>query len=882
LKRTFHWSRHPDDASDEVRREIELHLELRAREFEAQGMAPEDARRAALAAFGDRSAIESEVRDMRGTTLRERQRRDRLGELAQDLRFALRGLLRSPGFTTVALLTLALGIGANSAIFSVVRSVLLRPLPYPESDRLVQLWTDHRSRGRIQPEWLTPPEFADWRDGNRSFASMAAYQGWAPDLTGNGDPEALGGLQVSGNYFNVLGVSPALGRLLTTADDNAGAESVVLLSDGLWRRRFGGDPGVLGRQLQLNGEPWTVVGVLPPEFRPPLASNPDVYRAIRRPANSGCGRGCIVLRAIGRMKPGVTLAQAQGDLGGVAKRLEQEYPATNQGVGVWLIPLHEQITGPTRLPLLALTGAVAFVLLIACVNLANLLLVRGAGRARELGVRAALGAGRGRLVRQLLTESTLLAVAGGGLGLLTGLVGSHLLATLVPPGVRGIQSVKVDGVVVAFTVGLTVLSGLLFGLVPAVQAARTDLMGVLRSSGRDAGHRAGALRSALVVAELAFAVVLLVGAGLLLRSFLLMQRLDLGYRSRGVVLVSVAFPRARYPDPARAVGTLEAMLTRLRSDPALRAAELTDLPPLTQGDQDITAIPLGEPKRPGQPEGIWYRSVTPGYLNAMGMRVVAGRQLSAEDRENAPRVGLVNAEAARLFWPDQDPVGRVLATGQDSAAPRITVVGVVASARHDGPNQPLKPELFIPFAQFPARGVTLVLEPARSTEAAVSAFRLALHEADPLVPVASVDPIEQLVGTALSLPRLYALLIGIFAAAALLLAVLGVYGVMAYAVSQRQREIGVRLALGAAPGGIQRLVLGQGGKLAMAGVGIGLLAALGLSRLVTRLLFGIGAFDIPTYAVVPLVLGGMALLACWIPARRAMRVDPLVTMREDG
>src|ERR1044071_9112344 len=411
MKRVFHWSRGPDDASEEVRREIEQHLELRAREFEAQGMSPEAARRAALEAFGDRKAIESEVRDMRGTTLRERERRDRLGALAQDVRSAWRGLVKSPGFTAIALLTLALGIGANSAIFSVVRSVLLRPLPYPDSDRLVQLWTDHRARGRAQPEWLDPPQFVDWRDGNRTFAAMAAYQGWGPDLTGAGDPEALGGVQVSGNYFTMLQTAPALGRLLTPADDDAGAERVVVLSDALWRRRFGAAADILGQQLQLNGEPWTVVGVLPREFRPPLATTPDLYRALRRPADSRCGRGCVVLRAIGRMKPGVTLDQARGDLAAIARRQETEFPAVYKSVGVWPVPLHEQITGPTRLPLFALTGAVAFVLLIACVNLANLLLVRGAGRVRELSVRAALGAGRGRLVRQLLTGGGMLAGA---------------------------------------------------------------------------------------------------------------------------------------------------------------------------------------------------------------------------------------------------------------------------------------------------------------------------------------------------------------------------------------------------------------------------------------------------------------------------------------
>ena len=880
MKRSFHWSRGPGDAPDEVRREIELHLELRAREFQAQGMTPEQARRAALAAFGDRGAIESEVASLRGSTLAARQRKDRFGALGQDLRIALRGLVRAPGFTIVALLTLALGIGANSAMFSVVRSVLLRPLPYPDSDRLVQLWTDHRSRGRAQPEWLTPPEFTDWRDQNTTFSSMAAYTGWGPDLTGDGEPEALGGAVVTGDYFTVLGTAPGLGRLLTRADDDPGAAAVIVLSDALWRRRFGADPAVLGRVLQLNGESWTVVGVLPREFRPPFAATTEVYRAMRRPANSGCGRGCYVWRAVGRMKPGVSFAQAQADLRGIAARLARDYPGSNQGVGAWPVPLHEQITGPTRAPLLALAGAVLFVLLIGCVNLANLLLVRGAGRARELGVRAALGAGRGRLVRQLLTESALLAVIGGALGLLLSLVGGRVLGTLVPPGVRGIQEIRVDGVVVAVTAGLAMASGLLFGLLPALQVARSDLMGVLRNAGRDAGGHSG-LRNGLVVAELAIAVVLLVGAGLLLRSFLLMQQVDLGYRSRGVVLASIAFPRARYADAARLRLVTEDLLARVRAKPALRAVEVTDLPPLTRGDQDITAIPLGEPKVPGRPEGIWYRAVTPGYLKTMHIRLVAGRQLSADDREGSPPVGVINQEAARVFWPGKDPVGRVLATSEDSTGLRITIVGVVGATRQDGPNQPLKPEMFVPLDQSPSRGLTFLLEPARGVEPAVAAFREALREVDPLVPLGAPEPIEERVGTALSLPRLYALLIGGFAVAALLLAALGVYGVMAYAVSLRQREIGVRLALGAAPSGIQRLVLGQGTRLALAGVGIGLLAALGITRLLNRLLFGVGAFDVVTYAAVPLVLSGIALLACWIPARRAMRVDPLVAIREE-
>ena len=882
MKKTFHLSPGGEGASEDVRREIELHLELRAREFEAQGMTPEAARKAALEAFGDRRAVEAEVRTLRGTTVRARGRREWMQELTQDVRVALRGLRRTPGFTLVAILTLALGIGANSALFSVLRSVLLRPLPYPNSGELIQVWSDHRARGRAEPEWLTPPDFRDWRDGNRTFEGMAAYQGWGPDMTGSGEPEALGGILVSGNYLSLLGVSPALGRLLTMADDDAGAERVVVLSDAVWRRRFGADPGVLGKQIELNAEPWTVIGVLPPGFHPPLAVSPEVYRAIRRPANSTCGRGCYVLRVIGRMKPGVTVEQAHADLAGIASRLAREFPSTNDKTGVWLVPLHQQITGPTRDPLVALGAAVGFVLLIACVNLANLLLVRGAGRARELGVRAALGAGRGRLVRQLLTESTLPAVAGGALGLALSLAGSRILSTLVPEGVRNLQGISVDGVVVAFTVALTLVSGALFGLLPALQAARPNLMGALRSGGRETERGAGRLRSGLVVAELAFAVVLLVGAGLLLRSFLLMQRVDLGYRASGVVFAGVGLPRVRYPDGARALGAVEAVLARLRVNPAIRSAEVTDLPPLVPGgDQDVTAIPVGELRRSDQPEAVWYRAVTPGYLSQMGMRLVAGRYFTPEDREGSMPVGIVNEEAARRFWPGKSPIGRILAQGEDSTDARLTIVGVVASARHDGPSQPFKVELFTPFGQSPSRGPTFVLEPARDVQSAEAAFRQALHEVDPLVPVASVDPLERLLGTALSLPRLYAMLIGIFAGAALLLAVLGVYGVMAYAVAQRQREIGVRLALGAAPSGIRRLVLGQGGRLALLGTGIGLVAAAGAGRLLGSLLFQVSPFDVTTFAAVPLVLGSMALVACWLPARRAMRVDPLVAIREE-
>jgi putative ABC transport system permease protein len=881
MKRVFRLPRGHSGAPKDVEREIELHIELRTREFEAMGMSHDDARRAALDAFGDRGAIEDEVIGIHNATISRRQRRDWIGELRQDLVVGARVLRRSPSFTLIALLTLAIGIGANTAIFGVLRSVLLRPLPYPRPEQLVQVWADHRALGRATPEWLTPPDFIDWRDGNTTFSAMAAYQGWAPDLTGTGEPETLTGLTVSGNFFDLLGSAPAMGRMLSMADDDASAARVVVLSHAFWERRFGSDSSIVGRQLTLSGVDWTVVGVLPSTFHTPVqTAPPDVFAAIRRPTNAPCGRGCVVVRAIGRLKPGVSLAAAQTDLARIAARIARDYPSTNAKVGVWLIPLHEQITGPTKPALFVLSVAVAFVLLIGCVNLANLLLVRGAARSREIGVRAALGAGRWRVIRQLITENALLAIVGGALGLAIGVVGTRALGALVPDAVRQVQEIHVDVGVLFFAAGITLISAAVFGLVPAIHAARPGLMTALRG-GAQTGRHGNALRSTLVVTQLSFAVVLLVSAGLLLHSFLLMQRVDLGYRSDGVFLTGVSFPRARYPDGKRVLVAMEDILARLRANPAVRSVEATDLPPLSGGDQDFTAIPVGVTPNVGQPPSIWNRAVTVGYLRAMRMRLASGRELTAEDRMGAPQVGIINEDAARKFWHGENPVGRLLATDNSPNSPTITVVGVVASAHHDGPNQPYKPEIFIPIAQFPSRGVTLVLEAARDPASLSAAVRRALHDVDPLIPVSSVDPMERRVGGTIALPRLYATLVGLFAAAALLLATLGVYGVMAYAVTQRQREIGVRLALGAAPAGIGRMILGHGGRLAVIGLGIGLVGALLLAALMGKLLFGVGQHDAPTFVAVPLILGVATMVASWIPARRAMRLDPLTAIRDE-
>ena len=869
-------------SKQDVEREIALHLELRAKEFEATGMSPDAARAAALEAFGNHTEIESEVQELAANAVKRQRSREWISEVRQDLRVGLRMLHRSPAFTIIAVLTLAVGIGANTAIFSVLRSVLLRPLPYPNPEQLVQIWSDHRAIGRAEPEWLTPPDFIDLRDGNHSFSSMAAYLGWAPDITGSGDPESLGGLLVSGNYFSLLGTSPFIGRLFSAADDDAAAAPVVVLSHAFWTRRFGSDRSVIGRQITLSGNPWMVVGVLPPDFRAPIqALTPDVYRPIRRPSTSTCGRGCITVRAIGRLKPGVSLAGAQADLAVIAARLAKEFPQTNGKVGSWLIPLHEQLTGSSRPAIITLTVAVGLVLLIGCVNLANLLLVRGATRAREIGVRAALGAGRGRLVRQLLTESALLAIIGGAIGLFIGIAGSRVLATLVPENVRRVQEIGIDSSVLFFAIVITIVSAALFGIFPALQAVRTAMIDSVRGGREGASRAATRTRGALVVTQLAMAVMLLVGAGLLLRSFMMMQRVDLGYRADGVAITGVTFPAARYQAPPAAVTAIEDLLTRLRANAAIRTAEATDLPVLSGGDQDINAVPIGESANLQLPPSLWIRSVTTGYLKQMHMRLVAGRQLTPDDRQGVPLVGILNEYAAERYFPGKDPIGRMLARGPAPDAPRVTIVGVVASARHDGPSQPYKPELFVPIAQRPARGAAIVIEPSRDIASASRAFAQLLREVDPLVPVSTLTPIEQSIGDAVALPRLYATLVAIFATAALLLAAIGVYGVMAYVVTQRQREIGVRMALGAQPAGIQRMILGQGGMLAALGLAIGVALSMMLGQLLSKVLFAVSPFDLPTLLAVPLVLGAATVAASWLPARRAMRLDPVAVIRQD-
>jgi putative ABC transport system permease protein len=805
-----------------------------------------------------------------------------MDQLFQDIRYALRRLASAPGFAAVVLSTLALGIGANTAIFSVVNGILVSPLPWAAPERLVAVWQDHRAIGREQPEWFPPPDFIDWKTQNRTFETMAAIRGWGGALTGSGEPTRIFGVAVSHDMFSMLGVSMARGRAFAPEEDVPNGPRVVVLSDGFWRQQFGGAPDIVGRTIRINDEAWEVVGVLPAEFRFPEGS-PQIYRPIQLDPNGGCGRGCYTIRVIGRLAPGVTLEQAEQDVGAIAARLAEQYPQTNSKVGAWLVPLREQLVGDVRPALVALLGAVGFVLLIACVNIANLLLARGAAREREVAVRTALGAGRGRLVRQLLTESILLAVVGGTLGLLLAVWGVDALAAAMPEGLRERYTIAIDGRVVGFTAALTVLASLVFGLGPSLQASRVDLSSTMKESGRGtsggvAGRR---VRSGLVIAEMALALMLLAGAGLLVRSFLELQRVDPGFEPRNLLIASFSLPASRYEN-AESVRTFYASLEeRVRRLPSVRAVGTSTETPLQGGDGDISPWPVDRPDPgPNQIPSLWIRRVGTDYIRTMGIRLVQGRAFTAEDREGAPLVTILNSVAAEHYWPGQNPVGRQLRLSRaDSTV--ATVVGVVDAVRFNGLEAPFKMEGYIPFAQYTGRSTQLVARTAGDPATVVTALRAEVAQLDPALPIGTIETMESRMRESLMLPVLYMRLFAIFAAAALALAAIGTYGVIAFAVVQRTREIGIRVALGASRGEVIRLVVGYGGRLAVIGVVIGVAASLALSRVLRSLLFGVSATDPLTFAGVAALLAVVAVLASWLPARRAARIEPTIAMRAD-
>ncbi|MBV8858091.1 MAG: ABC transporter permease [Acidobacteria bacterium] len=804
--------------------------------------------------------------------------------LLQDVRYGFRMLLKSPGVTAAAVVSLALGIGANTAIFSVVNSILLKSLPYAEPDRLVLLWGDARAQGNRRDQ-VSATDVDDWQRQNSVFEEVSTFGDWSATFLGGGEPERVAGTQVGDGFFRVMRGTPLLGRTFLPEEQEDGKDNVIVLGQGLWQRRFGGDPNVVGQAVSLGGKPYTVVGVMPEDFRPLPRSLNDppgqFYRPVAEPHDE-IERGSRHLRAIGRLKPGVTLEQAQAEMSVIASRLEHEHPEYNTDYGVHLVTLPEDTVGGLRTALLALFGAVVFVLLIACANVGNLLLARSSARQREFALRAALGAGRGRLVRQLLTESVLLALAGGAAGLLLALWGIGLVESLgsrVSPLLAG---VRVDYGVLAFTGGVSVLAGLAFGLAPALQVSGPDLNETLKAGGRsESGGRGGRLRSALVVAEMALALVLLAGAGLLVKSVVRLRAVDAGFDTSHLLTMNLALPASRYPDGAAQAAFFERLARQVESLPGVEGAAFTSVLPLSSNFDGRSLVVEDHPVPRGQEVSVDLYVATPGYLRAMRIPLVDGRALDEHDAADGAPVALVSETAARKLWPGQSPLGRrVKFPGSEkNRQPWRTVVGVVRDVKQYGLDREDVMQMYLPEAQFPTSFMTLVVRSKSDPAALLGGVRREVAAADRELAVFGAATMDELLADSVALRRFSMLLLGVFAAVAVALAGVGIYGVISYTVAQRTREIGVRVALGARPSDVLRLVLGRGLGLAGAGIVLGLAGGLAVTRVISSLLFGVGARDPLTFAAVAALLSLVALAACLVPARRATKVDPMVALR---
>jgi putative ABC transport system permease protein len=805
-----------------------------------------------------------------------------LEELWRDVQYGTRTLLKSPGFTAVAVLTLGLGIGANTAIFSVIDAVLLRPLPYPDAGRLVFLteWSE-----QIPNMSFSVANFKDVRDQTTVFESLFAHNGANFILTvEGGEAERVAGRQVSSGFFATLGKTPILGRAFTAEEDKPGAEKVVLVGEGFWERRFGRDPGVLGRSLSLSGEAFTVIGVLPGTLHGNLKTA-DVFTPLLRLEDRIGGedrRGNHPgIYVIGRLKPDISEERARNEVVALARRLAEEHPNSNARQSMTLESLHQSHVGDLRPALLLLLGAVAFVLLIACANVANLLLARAARREREIAVRMALGAARKRVLRQLLTESVLLSLAGALLGLLLAYAGVRALVASLPANVPRADEIGMDARVLVFTVVLAVLTGIAFGLAPAWKISGLHVQDPLREGGRGAvgsGHRR--TRQVLVVVEISLALVLLVGAGLMLRSFFKVLQADPGFRMEGVLTASLPLSPARFGEHPQKAAVAERIVERLRAIPGVEAAAVSL--PLLGGWQSSFMVEGRPEPPPGQRPSADVTRVAGDYFRAMGMRVLQGRTFDERDRDEAPLVCMVDETFVKAHWPNGNPLGKRVSfeSTRDKEVKWMEVVGVVAHVKNYGVDEDSRIEIYLPYLQASAgAGVTAILRTEGDPGSLTTALREAVRELDPEIPVYQARPLLEIAADRNAPRRLAAFLIAVFAVIALVLAAVGIYGVMAYAVAQRTQEIGLRMALGARREDILGMVLRSGTIMAVSGVGIGLVSAFALARLITSLLFQTSATDPPTFSIVPLVLVTVALLACYIPARRATKVDPLVALR---
>jgi putative ABC transport system permease protein len=805
--------------------------------------------------------------------------------ILRDVKQGLRLLRRAPGFTAVAVLTLALGVGANSAIFTVTYAILLKPLPYTNPHQIVLINENNLSRGWTSFS-VSPANFADFRAQNQSFSHMAAYGsrsfnfvGTAPGST----PERLRGLSGTEGFLEILDGTPAIGAAFTADQFKPGNSDVAILNHGFWLREFGGRDNVLGQTISLNGQPYTIIGVMNPNWRFG-GRDTAVFTPRALSADDLQARGGHFLSVIGRLKPGVTLDAARADLSNIAARLESQYPDTNKGWGVAASSLLDAAVGSFRPTLAILLGAVGLVLLVACANLANMHLARATGRAREMAIRAAIGAGRGRIIQQLLTESLVLSIVGGGLGLLVAYWSTSAFIKAYPRLLPRSGDIHIDATVTAFTVGLSILTAILFGLAPAIAATRTRFTDTLKDGARGGGGRLrGWMRNGLVVAEVALALVLLAGAGLLLKSFVQLTRVDPGFQTDHRLTALTLLPRPKYDEPARMIDFYDRAMAALSAEAGVESVALTSTVPISGSDEIYSIDFEGRPPLPpGQGVSALYYLVSPNYFETMGIPVLKGRAFTDADRDGAPRVAIINDAFAKLHYPDEDPIGKRIRIGRNSSIVR-EVVGVVATIKHYGLKDKDTAQMYEPFRQMPATGMMMVIKTTGEPTALIPAVRREIQRVDPAQPVATTASLEQMLADAGALPRVQAMLMALLGAIALALAAIGLYGVMAYTVSQRTQEIGIRMTLGAHSGSVLRMVLRQALTLTAVGLAIGLAGAVLLGRVLTAvlepMLFRVTPNDAATLGGVAFLLAGVAFLAALIPARRATRVDPIQALR---
>ena len=866
-----------ETVESEMEEELRFHSERQIEKYLKTGMRRDEARRRVRMDFGGLEQVKEECRDARGVALVE--------TVAQDLRYGWRTLLKSPGFAAAALFTLALGIGANTAIFSVVYGLLLQPLPFRDAARLVLL---HETTPKVGDVSVSYPNFQDWRAQSHTFSEMAAVSNVGFNMAGASQPENIGGLAVSPNFLSMAGIRPVIGRGFTPDEEKAGTAPVLLLSYALWQSHFGGNRGVIGQTIRLDSRTVTIVGVLPRDFR--WIETCDVMEPIGVWATNNStvaergDRGDLTV--VGRLAPGARMEQARAEMDGIAARLARAYPEANDQCGVKLQSLRESFSGDARPSMLVLLGAAIFVLLVACANVANLFLMRGAVRAKEMALRIAIGASGGRIVRQILTESFLVAVLGGLAGVGLALAGIPAMARLIPADTLAGASVGMNGAVLLFSAGLVVLSVLAFGLAPALHSARGNVHADLKEGGKTtSGGGRNRWRGLLATSEIALALILLVGAGLMMKSLYRLLAVDSGFRPERVLKMEMSLRTAQYDKDPAVIGFWQQVLERVRALPGVESAAVGTAIPLTDDHSrtDITVEGMALPKPSDYPHPDTH-TVSPGYEKTLGIRVLRGRGFTDADRENAPRVALVSAIVAQRLFPGADPVGKRFTLGRLEAnrAPKwLTIVGVLADTKMYGLANPARLEVYVPFRQMAASEMVLLVKSGMEPAALVSAIRAVVVSIDKEQPIFGIATMQEVVNASVSTRRITLILLGLFSGLALVLASIGIYGVISYSVAQRAREIGIRMALGAQRGDVLRLVLAQGGKISLAGIAIGSAASAGLTWLMAKLLYSVSAVDPATFIAVAFVLAVIAMVASYIPARRAMRVDPLVALRNE-